>query len=109
MKWIGYSDKFNEWLPVSKFEKLINLRGFNIIYSYIYIEWDSNRSTKLLKSGLEPKRDNKTRYSKIPYCCPNCKVTIMLGNKWKHQTTKNHRRNIEALQTSAKLTDRSLL
>ena len=26
VKWIGYSDKFNEWLPVSKFEKLINLK-----------------------------------------------------------------------------------
>ena len=38
---------------------------------------------------LEAQRDNKNRYSKKPYSCPNCKVTIMLGNKWKHQTTKN--------------------
>ena len=99
----SYSDKFN----VSKFEKLINLMDL-ILYIHIYkMGFQSKYQTA--EERLEAKRDNKTRYSKIPYCCPKCKVTIMLGNKWKHQTTKNHRRNIEALQTSAKLTDRSLL
>ena len=48
---------------------------------------------------LVAQREQKNRYSKKPYCCPNCKVTIMLGNKWKHQKTKKHRRSIEMSKT----------
>ena len=48
---------------------------------------------------LVAQREQKNRYSKKPYCCPNCKVTIMLGNKWKHQKTKKHKRSIEIPET----------
>ena len=48
---------------------------------------------------LEAKREQKNRYSQKPYCCPNCEVTIMLGNKWKHQRTKKHKRSEEMVKT----------
>ena len=35
--------------------------------------------------------EQKNRYSKKPYCCPDCKATIMLGNEWKHQKTKKQK------------------
>ena len=48
---------------------------------------------------LLAQREQKNRYSKKQYCCPNCKVTIMLGNKWKHRRTKKHNKSIEILKT----------
>ena len=44
-------------------------------------------------------REQKNRYSKKPYYCPNCEATIMLGNKWKHQRTKKHKKTIETPKT----------
>ena len=48
---------------------------------------------------LVAQREQKNTYSKKPYCCPNCKVTIMLGNKWKPQRTKKHMRSMEIPKT----------
>ena len=48
---------------------------------------------------LVAQREQKNRYSRKPYECENCKVTIFLGNKWKHKRTKKHKKNIEIQET----------
>ena len=48
---------------------------------------------------LVAQREQKNRYSRKPYECENCKVTILLGNKWKHKRTKKHEKNIEISET----------
>ena len=48
---------------------------------------------------LEAQREQKNRHSSQPYECKLCEVTIMLGNKWKHEKTKKHKKSIEILKT----------
>ena len=78
VKWIGYSDKFNEWVPVSK----INLILKNNFLHY-YIEWYS-RSTTTMKNVWQHCVDRRTYTQKRPYTCEFCNVTILKGNKWLH-------------------------
>ena len=40
------------------------------------------------------RREHKNNYAKKEYNCEICKVTILLGNKYKHQKTKKHIRNM---------------
>ena len=39
------------------------------------------------------RREQKNRHSSQPYEYKLCEVTIMLGNKWKHEKTIKHTRN----------------
>ena len=48
---------------------------------------------------LAAQREQKNRYSRKPYECPNCEVIILLGNKWKHERTKKHKKSIEIPKT----------
>ena len=41
-------------------------------------------------------RQSKNNYSNKSFTCSRCGVTILLGNKHKHENTKKHRTNVSA-------------